>query len=70
MFIHAWKIRNCVKINNINSNFQTVKSGVPQGSIVGPTVFNIFFNDFSFSFVMCLFIISPMIIPCQVLQGP
>ena len=48
MFIHAWRIGNCVKIDNINSNFQTIKSGVPQGSIVGPILFNIFFNDFFF----------------------
>ena len=40
--------KQCVKINNINSNFQTIKSGVPQGSIVGPILFNIFFNDFFF----------------------
>ena len=40
--------KQCVKTNNINSNFQTIKSGVPQGSTVGPILFNIFFNDFIF----------------------
>ena len=40
--------KQCVKINNINSNFQTITSGVPQGFIVGPISFNIFFNDFFF----------------------
>ena len=40
--------KQCAKINNINSNFQTTKSGVPQGSIVGPILLNIFFNDFFF----------------------
>ena len=36
----------CVRINNVHSRFQNVISGVPQGSIVGPTLFNCFFNDF------------------------
>ena len=30
----------------MHSNFQNVISGVLQGSIVGPTLFNCFFNDF------------------------
>ena len=43
---YLWNRRQCVHINNVHSRFQNVISGVPQGSIVGPTLFNCFFNDF------------------------
>ena len=38
--------KQCVRINNINSDFLNVVSGVLQGSIVGPILFNCFFSDF------------------------
>ena len=35
-----------MRINNINGDFLYVISGVPQGPIFGPILFNYFFNDF------------------------
>ena len=45
MYIYSYlsNRKQCVCINNGHSSFQNVISGIPQGSIVGPTLFNCFF---------------------------
>ena len=40
--------KQCVQINNEQSEFDAIISGVSQGSIFGPNLYNIFFNDFFF----------------------
>ena len=43
-YIYSYR-KQCVQINNKQSEFDTIISGVPQDSIFGPILFNIFFND-------------------------
>ena len=53
--------KQCVRINNTDSNFKNIISGEPQGSIVGPLLFDFSINDFFSLLILLQSIISLVI---------
>ena len=50
-YIYLKSRKQCASVNNIKSTFEEIVSEVSEGSIVGPILLNIFFNDF-FYFIL------------------
>ena len=50
VLIHSYlkKREQSMGINNVYSSFQDIVSGVPQGSVLGPIIFNFYINDLFF----------------------
>ena len=48
IFSYLTNRRECVRINNLHNQLETIISGVPQGSSLGSILFNLSINDLFF----------------------
>ena len=67
IFSYLKNRKQCVRINNTYSNFENIITGVPQGWIVGPLLFDFSISDLFSSLSLPQSIISLMI--TQLLLG-
>ena len=61
--------KQCVKLGSIKSDFEAILKGVPQGSILGPVLFNILLITFFLllSLVVCIIMQMTLLYHAQII---